>query len=177
MFGNTEAGSKKNHPRSGVNPVEHQPHCKHLGCLWEATPDPKLQFMFTDIMEYINSTQSAFVFFEIETLQTEMLISGTASGERVFMRIHISDGSAVTGCDHAGGVRGRQFCSRIYSSVWECACVCLGVCVRACSCVRVYVCVCVCVCLITFSWTGWKGSALHFPPRCRICAFKRRLLA
>ena len=51
----------------------------------DATPDPKLVFMFADVVEYIGSTHSAFVFFQIDTLETDMLISGAASGDRVFM--------------------------------------------------------------------------------------------
>ena len=46
-------------------------------------------------MEYIGSTHSAFVFFQIDTLETDMLISGAASGDRVFMRLQQGVSSMV----------------------------------------------------------------------------------
>jgi len=53
----------------------------------DATPSPQLEFMFPDIVHYIHSTRKRYLFFKIDTLQTETLISGTASGRKFFMRL------------------------------------------------------------------------------------------
>ena len=53
----------------------------------ESVPDPRLVYMFTDVVQHINTAHSRFVFFQVDTVQSEMLNAGAASGRRVFMRL------------------------------------------------------------------------------------------
>ena len=53
----------------------------------QSVPDPRLVHMFADVVQHINTTRSRFVFFQVDTVQSEMLNAGSASGRRVFMRL------------------------------------------------------------------------------------------
>jgi hypothetical protein len=53
----------------------------------DSAPSPKLGSMFKDISYYIRSIECRCLFFELDTLAKETLISGTASGRKVFLKL------------------------------------------------------------------------------------------
>jgi hypothetical protein len=53
----------------------------------DSAPSPKLGSMFKDISDYIRSTESRFLFFGLDTLAKETLVSGTAFGRKVFLKL------------------------------------------------------------------------------------------